>query len=41
MRTLRLVALSDDGTHLVLAVEGSDPTDDEHQVRAEIGRAHV
>jgi hypothetical protein len=28
MRSLRLVALSDDGTHLVLTTEGPDPTDD-------------
>src|SRR3712207_5838607 len=29
MRTLRLVALSDDGKSLVLAAEGSDPADGE------------
>ena len=28
MRSLRLVALSEDGTHLVLAAEGPDPSDD-------------
>src|SRR4051812_45966494 len=28
MRSLRLVALSDDGTYLVLGTEGADPTDD-------------